>query len=291
LKATQLAGFDELSMTGPLVLQLIAEGVSPKEMLQRARDANVRLAQLDPLARWSAEWVPHNMPVEWHALFALPPERFLELMAQLEITSLTAMSSGRAGTRSIAQLTDEFAALCQAAAKQGIRVDLEFIPLDWNVPDLSTARQIVHGAKQPNSGIVFDFWHFFRSGADWETLATIPGNRISYVQMCDAGHKIPAHRSAMQDCLEDRLPLSLGELEVGRLIRALHEMGALTRVGPEYFSNHLDGMGPESIAAVSRGSMIEAYDAEGVSHSWGAAPEWRSLFRARGGSIGSAQIP
>jgi sugar phosphate isomerase/epimerase len=278
LLAASLAGCGEISLTGLQVQGLRAEGMTTRDMLQRAKDANVQLVQLDPLARWSAEWVPQNMPAEWHPFFALAPDEFLVTMSELAMPSLTAISTGRIGSRSLAQLTDEFALLCIQAAKHGIRVDLEFLALDWNVADLSTAWQIVRGANQPNSGLVLDIWQFFYTGADWQTLASIPGDRVSSVQLCDATLKVPAHRSALQSCLEDRVPMGQGEYDLMRLLKTLHGMGALGRVGPEYFSNRIDQMAVADIAAISRGSMIDAFDAAGVPHDLGATIDWLPLW-------------
>lgn len=279
LRAARLAGCTHLSVTPLQCAELQAqEGMSLTEIRQRAADNGIDRLHLDPLTRWSRSWRPPNMP-DAEAFLGFSTEAFLEIATGLQATSLSAINTGPAGAVSVDQLTEEFALLCQRAGDLGIRCDLEFIPLDWGIPDLKTAMRILDGCAEPDAGLVFDFWHFLRGDPDWQLLESLDGDRISHVQVCDASRVIPAGRAARDDCLQHRLPPGVGEFDITRLLRTLHGIGGLRRMGPEIFSSVLDTLPAEDIAVICRGSMIDALDRAGIEHDLGAAEQdWRQRF-------------
>jgi hypothetical protein len=69
-----------------------------------------------------------NVPEAQRDFFAFTTEDFLRTASELEVTSLTAISTGPVGSLPLSTMTDEFGALCQIAAQVDIRCDLEFIP-------------------------------------------------------------------------------------------------------------------------------------------------------------------
>ena len=275
LRAARLAGCTQISMTPLQCAELRADGISLIEIRQRAVDSGITAIHLDPLTRWSRSWRPQNM-TDADAFLGFTTEEFLDIAVELKATSLSAIHTGPAASVSVNQLTEEFATLCQQAAREGIRCDLEFIPLDWGVPNLATAATILHGCDNSTAGLVFDFWHFMRGEPDWQLLESFPGERISYVQFADATRTVPAGRSAVDDCLNHRLPLGLGEFDISRLLRTLIAIGGLRRGGPEIFSLVLDAMPADDIAAICRGSLIDALNRAGVEHGLGKSDEhWK----------------
>ena len=112
---------------------------------------------------------------------------------------------------------------------------LEFIPL-WGIGDLASAWQILQIANRPNTGLAFDFWHYIRGGRDDALLRSIPGSKISYVQVTDAEGSLPTGRSLFDDCLFHRLPPGQGGLPIKQLLDILCEIGGIERLGPEVFS-------------------------------------------------------
>lgn len=76
--------------------------------------------------------------------------------------------------------------LVALAADVHARVCVEFLP--WTgIPDLATAWDLVEPLG-PGCGIVLDTWHWVRQpgGPAPDVLARIPGERIGYLQVCDA---------------------------------------------------------------------------------------------------------
>src|SRR5207344_774561 len=90
-------------------------------------------------------------------------------------------------TMDATRATEGFAALCERAAEHDVRAAIEFLP--WSaVPDLATTWQLVQESGATNGGIVIDMLHWQRQpgGPNLELLRQIPGDRIHYVQVCDA---------------------------------------------------------------------------------------------------------
>jgi sugar phosphate isomerase/epimerase len=134
----------------------------------------------------------------------------LEVVAfrpETEIAAFTAFfeTGARLGARHILvaaydpvldRFTERLAAFCDAAANYGLSADLEFMP--WTaVPDLPTARRIVHKIGKHNAGVLVDALHFDRSGSSIADLATIPAGQLHYWQLCDGPAERPATSEAM----------------------------------------------------------------------------------------------
>jgi sugar phosphate isomerase/epimerase len=108
-------------------------------------------------------------------------------------------TAGKLGARAIlvagddpdeARLTGSYAAFCDAAAAFNLTADLEFMP--WTaVRDAKSALRIVTNAERPNGRILVDSLHAGRSTTTLADLASIPRNRLSYAQLCDAPGEIP----------------------------------------------------------------------------------------------------
>jgi sugar phosphate isomerase/epimerase len=122
------------------------------------------------------------------------------IAGELEASTMTVIGTFSPGQVPIAQVTESFAAIADKAATHGLHCVLEFIPI-WGIGDLATAWQIVRTVNRSNAGLAFDFWHYIRGGPDDSLLRSIPGDKISYVQVADAEATLPANRSLFDDCL------------------------------------------------------------------------------------------
>lgn len=247
LRTTRLSGCDILTIT-PLAFEAwVQGGLSASDMVAKAADAGVELSHLDPLCRWAPEWRPDNVALDFMPFFEFTTDEFLRIAETLNCKSMTVLCSAPLGSVEPEQLMEPFADICRRA--DWLRVDLEFIPL-WGLPDLAGAWEIVREVNAPNGGLMFDFWHFFRSTPDFELLKSIPAEKIHSVQACDALMTRGEGRTPLQDTLDDRLPLGWGEFRVDELFGLLADKGALNVVGPEYYSDKMAGLSPEQIAEV-----------------------------------------
>ena len=170
--------------------------------------------------------------------------------------SFTAWAGFPAGHYELPQLIDAFGALCERAATEGLRCDLEFIPV-FGIPDLKTGWAIVDGAGASNSGIVLDMWHYMRGGRDDALLASIPGDKITAVQLCDATAEVPKGMSLAEDGLNNRRSPGEGDFPIGEIVEVLRNSGGLNNVGLEIFSPRFDAMSAEAIGETCRRVLDE----------------------------------
>ena len=150
------------------------------------------------------------------------------------------------------QARANLAGLVDRLAAAGARVVMEFLP--WTaIPDLATAWRLVEPVG-PAAALVVDCWHWQRQpgGPDFELLATIPGDRIAYVQVCDAA-EVPG-ADVMEEARTARQLPGDGVVDFAALFDALVAIGASTPfVATEIFNPALVArLGPASAAEAMR---------------------------------------
>ncbi len=118
------------------------------------------------------------------------------------------------------RLTANFAALCRAAARFGLRIGVEFMPY-LPVRSVADAARLLREAAQPNAGIIVDALHLARSGGTPADVAAVERSLISYVQLCDAPRERPATMERRDESLHYRLYPGEGELPLFALMDAL----------------------------------------------------------------------
>jgi sugar phosphate isomerase/epimerase len=140
----------------------------------------------------------------------------------------------------------------------GARVCVEFLP--WTaIPDLATAWTLVEPLG-PGCGIVLDTWHWVRQpgGPAPEVLARIPGERIGYVQVCDAAAEPGA--DPFTEAMTARLLPGDGVVDFAGLAAGLAAIDAAPFVAAEVHNPALVAeLGAEGAAAAMR-------DAADVTH-------------------------
>ena len=140
---------------------------------------------------------------------------------------------------------ESFAGLCDRAGEHGLVVHLEFLP--WSkIPDVATAWEVVRRAGRANGGIAVDSWHFFRSGADAETLRDVPGTSVLGIQLDDG--PVEAEANLIEATLHERRLPGEGEFDLAGLVGILRDMGAHAPVGVEVFSDELHALAPAEAA-------------------------------------------
>ncbi|MFM0418237.1 sugar phosphate isomerase/epimerase family protein [Paraburkholderia aromaticivorans] len=120
-----------------------------------------------------------------------------------------------------ARLAANVAALCELAARYGLRVDLEF--MRWrHVGTLGEARSIVERAGSANLAILVDALHLARSGGSAADIRALPPGMLQAVQLCDASQNDPVGDEAtILEARTGRLPPGQGALPLGDLLDAL----------------------------------------------------------------------
>jgi sugar phosphate isomerase/epimerase len=235
IEAAHAGGFDSTSLFPYEVHQARAAGITDAELRARFEDAGVRVAVIDPLARWLPTWrPPGGLPPDDPAYGDLEPDEVFAMAVAFgaDLISVLALYDPPV---SAAVGGPAFAALCDRAAEHGLRLQLEFVP-GTGIGDLAAAWDIVRAADRPNGGILLDTWHFFRSGSSFELLEQLPADRIFGLQIEDAPAEPPADPA--HESLHGRLLPGEGGLELERFMAAVADkVPDLT--GPEVFSDQL----------------------------------------------------
>lgn len=146
------------------------------------------------------------------------------------------------------ELTDRDAArrnLASLVEATDAQVCVEFLP--WSgIPDLATAWELV---EPTGAGILLDTWHWVRQpgGPDPDLLARIPGERIGYVQLCDAAAEPAGELYA--EAMGARLLPGEGCVDFAAVRAVLDDIGARPYVATEIFNPALvEEQGPTGAA-------------------------------------------
>jgi sugar phosphate isomerase/epimerase len=140
-----------------------------------------------------------------------------------------------------------FAMVCDRLAQHGMRAALEYFPEMSNIPDITTALQVVELAGRANGGLCVDSWHHFRTGDSFAQLAALPADRIVGVQIDDgAMHKLVEDYKT--DCTRYRVVPGEGEFDLVGFVRALDACGVEVPFEVEVISDELDRLPAQDAA-------------------------------------------
>ncbi len=95
-----------------------------------------------------------------------------------------------------ARMTDNYGALCEAAAPFGLTVDLEFMAFA-STNSLEMTRRIVAKAGVSNGGLLIDCLHINRCGTDLDDFLTVDPRLMHVFQLCDGEAVAPVGRDAL----------------------------------------------------------------------------------------------
>jgi sugar phosphate isomerase/epimerase len=138
-------------------------------------------------------------------------ETAAELGARFLLVNVYGEDDGRTAIR--------LAQLCEMAAPAGVRPVLEPMPYS-GIRSLAEAVAVVEGS---GGGVLIDPLHLQRGGGSPDDVARLEPALTPYVQLCDARRAKPAGGvpGLVRESRHDRVPPGHGELELGKLLRAL----------------------------------------------------------------------
>lgn len=242
IEATSRAGFGCISTSPRDYEQTRASGLSDSDIRAIASDNGVKLSYLDPFASWVPEGIsPDEDPAIVPYLDTTPDEMF-RIAEALHVDRIHFVGSYKAGRYTTAELIDYFGKMADRAATYGLKSLIEGIAM-WGLNRFDETWEIVKGANRPNTGIIFDTWHYTRIGRSDHLFAEIPKGAIDTVQIADGTMKCPPGRSMVNDCLFHRVPIGEGEIPNLEILQLLNKHGHMTSVGPEIFSKVNDELG------------------------------------------------
>jgi sugar phosphate isomerase/epimerase len=236
--AARSGGFDGISLWGRDYRSARESGSSDADLRAMLDDNGLGVAELDLVWRWLPGTADLRVPVELDTedIFSFEERDLFAIAESVGARSVNAVDVF-GGRWPVDAAVECFASLCRRGA-----VHLEFLP--WSkIGDLETAWKIVRDADEPNGGIALDSWHYFGSAGDGSLLSTIPGNKVTSIQLSDRAETAkgsdPLHAS-----LHDRLLPGDGCLDLTSLVESSRMIGADAPIGIEVFSDTLHGLEP-----------------------------------------------
>jgi sugar phosphate isomerase/epimerase len=249
IEAALAGGYTHTSLSLHDVKVAEEQGTNARELGRMMRDQGVSPTVLDAIGNWLPSSKPHDP--------SRPTvEDGLAMAEDLEVRSVSLIGM-RPSPLPIEELAEHVGVMCDRGAKIGVNVHIEFAPQSA-IPSLTAAWDLVRLADRPNGGILFDTWHFFRSGSDIAMLDVIPGDKIMAVQISDATPEIEG--TLYEDTLHRRRLPGDGCIDLPPIIRALHRSGGLSLVGPETFSDELHALGATDAAMTASARERELFD-------------------------------
>ena len=147
----------------------------------------------------------------------------LELGAKLGMKNIKiAASALDQSPPNFAQMSDDFATLCQEAAAVGSNVSIEVMPFSI-VRTIEDGLAIVQEANQPNGGLLLDIWHLARGGIDFSEIAKVPAQFIKGVELDDAAPDVEG--SLLEDTVYRRMLCGEGTFDCLGFIEAVQNAG------------------------------------------------------------------
>lgn len=208
----------------------------------RARDQGVSTL----IAEAYTEWYPHAVPPVAFESSAWTLDTFRRTVEAFGCHDVCLVAPFKTD-EPLSALAERFATVCDVFAVDDVTVHLEFSPFP-PIGSLAAAWSIVQAADRPNAGVTLDSWHFFRGDPDLDLLRTIPGDRITSVQLNDGAAFLV--ESLVKDTFRHRRLPGDGDFALGALVDALRSIGGLRLVGPEVLSVELsDSLPPSELVA------------------------------------------
>jgi sugar phosphate isomerase/epimerase len=264
LDAASAGGFAGVSLWGRDYQEARDGGLSDRDLRAMLDDHGLAVAELDPVWWWLPGAAEVQIPPEFDTedIFRFREAELFAVAEALGARSVNAVDIF-GGTWSTEDAAASFAALCRRAAEHGLLVHLEFLP--WSrIPDLRAAWTIVRAADEPNGGLMLDAWHYFRSSPDDALLRSLPGHRVTAVQLSDAPGR--PESNLLEATLHQRLLPGEGELDLGSLLSSLRMIGAVAPIGVEVFSDGLHRLDPVEAGRLAGASARQLlHDAGGAS--------------------------
>ncbi len=211
---------------------------------RRLADLGLTVHAIDPLiGALPGTPKPAQVPPENRAYFEITEDECYRAADDLQAETINLAHFGGSNVTE-AQFIDCLGPLAGRAQAHGVALTLEFLP-ESSIPDLGTAVRIVSAIGAPNLGLMFDTWHFARTGGTVEQLAALPKGLITAVQISD---RVPPAPGVTYTPMFGRLLPGEGALPLVEWLEVLLHRDPLTTIGVEVFSEELVAMKPEDAA-------------------------------------------
>lgn len=127
---------------------------------------------------------------------------------------------GRSKEEGIALVAESLRPVCAVAAEFGCRLAIEPLGGHEVIPGCQEALAVIEQAGQPNLGLMWDFFHYHKSGVPLEAIRRIPPDKLWLVHVNDAPDLPP---ETLSD--PDRVYPGDGAMPLAAYFQNLRELG------------------------------------------------------------------
>lgn len=249
LAAIAEAGFDGIEI---FEQDFIADEASPREIGDMIRDHGLEITLFQPFRDFE------GLPEPYRAKAFDRAERKFDVMQELDTDLVLICSSVHPKSlggvdRAAADLHE----LGERAAARGLRIGYEALAWGTHVNDHRDAWEIVRRADHPNTGLILDSFHTLGRKIDPETIRSIPGDKIFFVQLADAPL---IEMDLLYWSRHFRNMPGEGDLDVTRFMQAVMATGYRGPISLEIFNDQFRGGDTKSIAQDGHRSLIALMD-------------------------------
>lgn len=249
LSAIAAAGFDGVEI---FENDFLAFDRSPKEVGQLVRDQGLEISLFQPFRDFE------GMPEPQRTRTFERAKRKFELMQEMGADLVLICSSvSPIALGGIDRAAADLNELGDLAAQYGIRIGYEALAWGRFVNDHRDAWEIVRRADHANVGLILDSFHTLSRKTDPDTIRSIPGDKIFFVQLADA----PAfNMDLLYWSRHFRNMPGEGDLDVTGFMRAVAATGYDGVLSLEIFNDQFRGGSPKSIAVDGYRSLLYLMD-------------------------------
>ena len=249
LDAIAAAGFDGIEI---FEQDFIAFDGSPRDVGNMIRDHGLEISLFQPFRDFE------GLPEPLRAKAFDRAERKFDLMQELGTDLVLVCSSCHPqALGGIDRAAADFRELGERAAKRGLRVGYEALCWGKHVNDHRDAWEIVRRADHPNIGIILDSFHTLARKIAPDSIRSIPGDKIFFVQMADAPM---IDMDLLYWSRHFRNMPGEGDLDVTGFTRAVMAAGYTGPISLEIFNDHFRGSNTKQVANDGYRSLIALMD-------------------------------
>jgi len=249
LDAIAAAGFDGIEI---FEQDFIAFDGSPRDVGNMIRDHGLEISLFQPFRDFE------GLPEPLRAKAFDRAERKFDLMQELGTDLVLVCSSCHPqALGGIDRAAADFRELGERAAKRGLRVGYEALCWGKHVNDHRDAWEIVRRADHPNIGIILDSFHTLARKTAPDSIRSIPGDKIFFVQMADAPM---IDMDLLYWSRHFRNMPGEGDLDVTGFTRAVMAAGYTGPISLEIFNDHFRGSNTKQVANDGYRSLIALMD-------------------------------
>lgn len=250
LAAIAAAGFDGIEI---FENDFLAFDGGPREVGSMVRDHGLEISLFQPFRDFEGLPEPDRQRAFDRA------ERKFDVMEELGTDLLLVCSNvSTAALGGIDRAAEDLYELGERAHKRRLRIGYEALAWGRHVYDHRDAWEIVRRADHQSVGLIVDSFHTYARKVDPDTLRSVPGDKIFFVQLADAPL---IDMDLLYWSRHFRNMPGQGDLDVARFVRAIAATGYRGTWSLEIFNDQFRGGSPGTIAADGHRSLVAVLDA------------------------------